>query len=144
MVDRPGEQAPAETGGAVSASRPRPAPARARPRPVRPTDDDLPTEGEAESKFTEIQVAGEHWVVHVAGASLAGESSGSVAPLLLLTFARAGEAEHPTSEVMVAGRTLSDLSDLQLENAFRQARPHEPEWSGRPIFGATRRGKGRR
>lgn len=76
---------------------------------------------------TEIQVDDERWIVRVLGR--AGRASGTSPRLLLLGFWKPGDSEGtPLREVMVVSRTLDDLSEEALTDAFsRSGPPRDPE-----------------
>lgn len=85
-----------------------------------------------------FEVEGEEWIAKEAGRTRSGTSPDSGAPLLLVTFHRAGaeeesggdqesvRAEDPEREALTVARSLEDLSPLQVEELFQRSRPFRP------------------
>lgn len=97
----------------------------ARPTPVRASlDGHEGTSGGADPEEEEIQLAldGSEWVVRVNGRTRAGVAVGG-APILMLGFFDDPAATVPRLEALVVGRSLSDMSEGQIDAAFRLARP---------------------
>ena len=76
-----------------------------------------------------LEVEGDRWMVRELG------RSGSLkAPLVLLGFFRPDAPEEPSREAMVAARAVGDLSELQLEAAWRASIAHVRAGTRRPFF----------
>lgn len=80
--------------------------------------------GGADPEEGEVRLCAEgiEWTIRVRGRGRAGAKSGP-APLLVLGFFDDPTAEEPRREALVVARRLSDMSERQLEGAFRIARP---------------------
>jgi len=89
-----------------------------------------------------MHLDGEQWTVRVDGRDRAG-SPPSDASLLLLGFYRTSEAEGPEREGWVVGRDLSEVSEMSLEQAYRDGRPPPDPNSRAELFPETA-SKGRR
>jgi hypothetical protein len=89
-----------------------------------------------------MELDGREWTVRVDGRDRAG-SPPSDASLLLLGFYRTPEAESPEREGWVVGRDLSDVSELNVERAYRDGRP-PPDPSRRAELFPETASKGRR
>ena len=73
------------------------------------------------------------WTVRVGGMSRSGAAL-AAAPILLVLFERAGGGDEARREAWVVGRSLEDLTELQMEAALRRSTPAQSEWSRKPIF----------
>lgn len=122
-------------------SRPRPAADRSgggdpvRPRNVR---DGMPGEGdppEIETGRRIVEFDGAEWTVRSEGRARV-RSGGAPTPLIQLVFSSADGTER---EGLAVGRTLEGLSESRLAEAFRHARPYEPDRDPAPFFEGTRR-----
>jgi len=104
-----------------------PEPARGKPTPARSRSGDPPvSEPEADVAESTVVVDGVTWTVRVSGRS--GSASGMSPPLLLLDF-RSGDGDGGAElEALVVGRSLSGLSEEQLESALAGAeKPRDPD-----------------
>jgi len=118
---------------------------RSPPTPVRASLGDPqgdPTPGVPLETTCTLEVDGRSWTVEVGGKSRSGAASAS-APILLLVF-RKNEDAGEARDAWVVGRSLTDLTDLQLDEAFRRSAPvSEEAWASKPLFpeAGTRGGK---
>ena len=113
-------------------------PAPPPPTPVRASLGDAPVGGTAEPAvpMTEIEVDGTAWSVRVDGKSRSGAALAS-APILFLRFERTDGVEGPSREAWAVGRALSDLTEFQVEEAFRKSAPDPGTWTRKPLFPET-------
>lgn len=106
------------------------------PTPVRASlGDDQAGVRRAEATRTtvELEVDGTSWTASVGGMSRSGATLAS-APTLLLRFDRTGGGDESPREAWVVGRSLADLTDLQVEVAFGRSRPAPEAWERKPLF----------
>lgn len=89
-----------------------------------------------------VEVDGVSWVAIVGGMTRSGAGSAS-APILLLQFRPRDAAAGAPREVWVVGGSLADLTDLQIEAAFRRSAEAPEAWARKPLFpeAASRSGK---
>jgi hypothetical protein len=80
-----------------------------------------------------LEVDGVPWTVTVAGKSRSGAAEGP-APILLLRFEVPAGAEAEPREAWAVGRALGELTERQLERAFRTSRPAPTAWNRKPLF----------
>lgn len=104
------------------------------PKPVRAAMGSAPTPPEEVSPRpipTEatVEVDGARWVIRELGRS--GSSSAS---LLLVGFFHPEETDGPRREAWVVAKGLEQLTELQLEAAWRSGRPFVPPGTRRPFF----------
>lgn len=106
------------------------------PTPVRASMADEkgePGAGSPAPSEVALEVDGASWVAGVDGMTRSGAGAAS-APILLLRFqSRDPEAPGPR-EAWVVGRSLADLTDLQLEAAFRRSTPIPEAWARKSLF----------
>ena len=76
-----------------------------------------------------VAVDGVRWAVRTLGRS--GTAS---APLLLLGFFHPDDPPEPRREALVVARRLEELTELQLEAAWRASGPYVPPGTRRPFF----------
>lgn len=81
----------------------------------------------------QLEVDGERWTVRVLGCSVAGPASAPL-PFLLLGFFSADEPSAPRREALLVGRSLSDLTELELLAAWHSGRPPRPAGERPPFF----------
>jgi hypothetical protein len=91
-----------------------------------------PSTSEPETEEATLESGDERWTVRVAGHGRSG-SAGGAAPLLLLSFFRAGSAE-PELESLVVGHSLGALSEEDLLAGLRRARTPPEPGSRKEIF----------
>lgn len=152
MSESAKSSAPGETSGEESGKK-KPKPADEGGSPTRPTpvrDLMRPDEAEAESSASpspapppsvELEIDGIAWRVEVVGRTRSGTAPDTGAPLLLLRFRREteGEGREAEREAWAVSRSLSDLSELQLEELFGRSRPMpEDRDEAAPEFGPGR------
>lgn len=104
------------------------------PMPVRASLGD--TQGEAREgggprTTAEFEADGASWSARVGGKGRSGAAS---APMLLLVFERTGGGDDEMREAWVVGNSLADLTDLEMEGAFRKSTPTPVGWSRKPLF----------
>jgi hypothetical protein len=80
-----------------------------------------------------LEADGIRWAVRVLGRSSSGSAS-AAAPLLLLGFFHPEDAALPTREALVVARALAQLTELQLDAAWRTGQPPQPPGTRKPIF----------
>lgn len=81
----------------------------------------------------QLEVDGEHWTVRVLGRSVAGPVSAPL-PFLLLGFFAADEPSTLRREALLVGRSLSDLTELEILAAWHSGRPPRPPGERPPFF----------
>lgn len=88
---------------------------------------------EPSTTTAEVEVDGVSWTVRVGGMSSSG-AAGAAAPILLLRFESREEGDAAPRESWVVGRSLRELTELQIEAAFGRSAPAPEAWSRKPIF----------
>ena len=108
-----------------------------KPTPVRELAS-TPPAVEVEADLAQATVRTEEGPHSVRVVGRSGRSTRSAVPLLLLGFwPEESTDEEPPREALVVGKLLSDLTEFQLEAAFRRSRaPLDPE-RPRRFFGDT-------
>lgn len=103
------------------------------PKPVRAAMGDVPAPAEEVSARPAPEVVLEaddaRWVVRELG-----RAGSSKAPFLLVGFFLPGEADEPRREAWVVAKGLEQLTELQLEAAWRSGGPSVPPGTRRPFF----------
>jgi hypothetical protein len=89
-----------------------------------------------------LDVDGVEWTARVLGRCRGGPAA-APADLLLLGFSSSGEGP-PELECLVASRTLSQLTDLQLTSALAEATPPRDPQRPTSLFSGTMQRLGRR
>lgn len=82
---------------------------------------------------TVLEADGVNWTVRVLGRSLAGSAS-AAAHLLLVGFFHPEDAALPRREALVVARSLAQLTELQLEAAWKTAQAPQAAGTRKPIF----------
>jgi len=83
------------------------------------------------------------WIAVTAGAALSGAASDAAATVLLVLFRPQAE-DAPQKEAMLPRRSLEELSELELLEAFESAVPFRPTEAHTEVFTETRRPGGSR
>jgi hypothetical protein len=82
---------------------------------------------------------GTEWIARAAGFGASGRGRpGDGAPLVLVTFARSDDPDHPVLEVLHVGRGLESLEDLELRELRKRARPAPSTGEREDLFSDTR------
>lgn len=125
----PGEGPPALPPAEESGAQPSP------PTPVRAVMAASPPPGAARQEGGEatVEADGVRWAVRVLGRSWAGSAS-AAAHLLLVGFFHPEDAAVPRREALVVARSLTQLTELQLEAAWRTAQAPQPADTRKPLF----------
>lgn len=79
-----------------------------------------------------LEMDGVDWTVDVGGISRSGAAS-AAASILLLRF-RTTDGTAAEREAWVVAKRLADLTELQLDEAFRSSTPAPDPWLAKPIF----------
>jgi len=131
-----------------SGRRERPSPVRegapeVKPTPVRegvagvpPTESETGASAGPVSEATSLVIDGVTWTVRVRGRGRLGADTGP-APLLVLGFSLAPEADVPDREALVVARALEELTPRQLERAFDVSRPPPAPGVRKELFPET-------
>ena len=125
----PGEEPPALPPAEEQGAPPSP------PTPVRSAMAAPPSPEAARQAREEavLEADGTRWAVRVLGRSSSGSAS-AAAPLLLLGFFHPEDPDLPRKEALVVARALTQLTELQLEAAWRAGQTPQPPGTRKPIF----------
>lgn len=114
-------------------------PATTVPTPIRESLSDSPgghgtvEEERGPTVARTLEEAGATWTAQAVGVARSG-AAGASALILLVRFEPPEGGSHPPREVWVVARSLSDLSDGQLEEAFGRSVPAAEPWRAKPLF----------
>jgi len=86
---------------------------------------------------------GVEWIVRLTGRTSTGSTSDPGAPLLHLTFYRAGDPLVAVRETLLPGTSIDDLVELDLSTVLSSARnvPSSDQPSGPPSTPVRRKGR---